>query len=41
VVFMSGFARDAARHPAGDGFLAKPVTVETLPGSVHEALAAP
>jgi two-component system cell cycle sensor histidine kinase/response regulator CckA len=41
VVFMSGFARDAARHPAGDGFLAKPFTVETLTGIVHEALAAP
>jgi two-component system cell cycle sensor histidine kinase/response regulator CckA len=41
VVFMSGFARDAARHPRGDGFLAKPFTVESLTGIVQEALAAP
>ena len=41
VVFMSGFARDAARHPSGDGFLAKPFTVESLTGIVQEALAAP
>ena len=41
VVFMSGFARDTARHPSGDGFLAKPFTVESLTGIVQEALAAP
>jgi CheY-like chemotaxis protein len=41
VVFMSGFARDTARHPGGDGFLAKPFTVESLTGIVQEALAAP
>jgi CheY-like chemotaxis protein len=41
VVFMSGFARDGARHPSGDGFLAKPFTVESLTGIVQEALATP
>jgi two-component system, cell cycle sensor histidine kinase and response regulator CckA len=41
VVFMSGFARDAVRHPIGDGFLAKPFTVESLTGIVQQALAAP
>jgi two-component system, cell cycle sensor histidine kinase and response regulator CckA len=41
VVFMSGFARDAARHPRGDGFLAKPFTVESLTCIVQETLAAP
>jgi two-component system cell cycle sensor histidine kinase/response regulator CckA len=40
VVFISGFARDATRHPAGDGFLAKPFTVESLTGVVRAALAA-
>jgi signal transduction histidine kinase len=40
VVFMSGFARDPIRHPTGDGFLAKPFTVESLTGIVEEALAA-
>jgi CheY-like chemotaxis protein len=38
VVFISGFARDKARHPSGDGFLAKPFTVEALTGIVEEAL---
>jgi len=38
VVFMSGFARDATRHPSGDTFLAKPFTVESLNGIVREAL---
>jgi len=41
VVFMSGFAHDATRHPSGDSFLAKPFTVESLTGIVQEALAAP
>ena len=41
VVFMSGFARDPVRHPIGDGFLAKPFTVESLTGIVQQALAAP
>jgi two-component system cell cycle sensor histidine kinase/response regulator CckA len=36
VVFMSGFARDAARHPSGDAFLAKPFTVESLTDIVEE-----
>jgi CheY-like chemotaxis protein len=40
-VFMSGFTRDPARHPIGDGFLAKPFTVESLTGVVRQALAAP
>jgi len=39
-VFMSGFARDPVRHPIGDGFLAKPFTVESLTGIVQQALAA-
>jgi two-component system cell cycle sensor histidine kinase/response regulator CckA len=39
VVFMSAFARDATRHPTGDGFLAKPFTIESLTGIVEEALA--
>jgi CheY-like chemotaxis protein len=39
VVFMSAFARDAARHPGGDGFLAKPFSVESLTGTVEAALA--
>jgi CheY-like chemotaxis protein len=39
VVFTSGFARDIARHPSGDGFLAKPFTIESLTGIVAEALA--
>jgi CheY-like chemotaxis protein len=38
VVFMSAFARDTRRHPAGDGFLAKPFTVASLTGIVEEAL---
>jgi CheY-like chemotaxis protein len=38
VVFMSAFARDAARHPAGDGFLAKPFSVASLTAIVEEAL---
>jgi hypothetical protein len=29
------------RHPIGDGFLAKPFTVESLTGIVQQALAAP
>jgi two-component system cell cycle sensor histidine kinase/response regulator CckA len=41
VVFMSGFARDATRHPSSDGFLAKPFTVEALTSIVEEALAGP
>jgi signal transduction histidine kinase/CheY-like chemotaxis protein len=41
VVFMSGFTRDPARHPIGDGFLAKPFTVESLTSIVREALAGP
>lgn len=41
VVFMSAFARDAARHPSGDAFLAKPFTVESLTDVVEEALDAP
>ena len=38
VVFMSAFARDGTRHPEGDGFLAKPFTVESLTGIVEKAL---
>jgi two-component system cell cycle sensor histidine kinase/response regulator CckA len=38
VVFMSGFALDPTRHPAGVGFLAKPFTVESLVGIVKETL---
>jgi CheY-like chemotaxis protein len=38
VVFTSGFARDTARHPSGDGFLAKPFTIESLTGIVAKAL---
>jgi CheY-like chemotaxis protein len=38
VVFMSAFARDTTRHPKGDGFLAKPFTVESLTGIVEQAL---
>jgi two-component system cell cycle sensor histidine kinase/response regulator CckA len=38
VVFMSGFAKDPARHPSGAGFLAKPFTVESLVGIVKENL---
>ena len=39
VVFTSGFARDTARHPLGDGFLAKPFTIESLTTIVAKALA--
>ena len=39
VVFMSAFARDAVRHPGGDGFLSKPFTTESLLTIVDEALA--
>ncbi len=38
VVFTSGFAPDTARHPSGDGFLAKPFTIESLTGIVAKAL---
>ena len=38
VVFISAFAPDPARHPSGDGFLAKPFTSESLTGIVQEAL---
>jgi two-component system cell cycle sensor histidine kinase/response regulator CckA len=38
VVFMSAFARDAARHPAGDSFLAKPFTADSLTSVVDAAL---
>jgi CheY-like chemotaxis protein len=38
VVFVSGFARDTTRHPSGDGFLAKPFTVESLTDIVEETL---
>jgi two-component system cell cycle sensor histidine kinase/response regulator CckA len=38
VVFMSAFARDVARHPSGDGFLAKPFTIESLTGIVQASL---
>jgi CheY-like chemotaxis protein len=41
VVFISGFAPDATRHPSGDGFLAKPFTVESLTDIVEHALDAP
>jgi two-component system cell cycle sensor histidine kinase/response regulator CckA len=41
VVFMSAFARDTARHPRGDGFLAKPFSVESLTRTVEAALGAP
>lgn len=39
VVFMSGFARDALRHPSRDGFLSKPFTPEALIAVVDKALA--
>jgi CheY-like chemotaxis protein len=38
VVFTSGFARDTTRHPSGDGFLAKPFTIESLTNIVEHAL---
>ena len=38
-VFMSAFAPDPARQSAGDGFLAKPFTSESLTGIVERALA--
>ncbi|MEO8680676.1 MAG: response regulator [Vicinamibacterales bacterium] len=38
VLFISAFAPDPARHPAGDGFLAKPFTSESLTGRVAKAL---
>ncbi len=38
VVFISAFAPDPMRHPAGDGFLAKPFTIESLTGIVERAL---
>src|SRR4029077_18066186 len=38
VVFMSGFACDPVRHPLGDGFLAKPFSVESLTAVVHVTL---
>jgi CheY-like chemotaxis protein len=41
VVLMSGFARDPTRHPSGDGFLAKPFTVESLSAIVEDMLDAP
>jgi hypothetical protein len=31
-------ARDTARHPSGDGFLAEPFTIESLTGIVERAL---
>ena len=40
VVFTSGFARDTTRHPSGDGFLAKPFTIESLTNIVEHALVA-
>ena len=39
VLFTSGFAPDTARQPIGDGFLAKPFTIESLTGIVAKALA--
>jgi CheY-like chemotaxis protein len=39
VVLMSGFAYDTTRHRSGDGFLAKPFTVESLSAIVEAALA--
>ena len=38
VVFISAFAADPARHPSGDGFLAKPFTSESLTSIVAHAL---
>lgn len=38
VVFISAFAPDATRQPGGDGFLAKPFTIESLTGIVDKAL---
>ena len=38
VVFISAFAPDPARHPSGDGFLAKPFTSESLTSIVAHAL---
>ncbi|MDP2320692.1 MAG: response regulator [Acidobacteriota bacterium] len=36
-VFISAFAPDPARHPRGDGFLAKPFTSESLTDIVEKA----
>ena len=38
IVFMSGFARDQARHPPEDGFLHKPFKTESLNEVVQQAL---
>jgi len=38
VVFISAFVPDPARHPSGDGFLAKPFTTESLIGIVEKTL---
>jgi CheY-like chemotaxis protein len=38
VIFTSGFARDAARHSAADGFLPKPFTFDALTAVVQQAL---
>jgi hypothetical protein len=35
---MSAFAPDPTRHASGDGFLAKPFTIESLTGIVEKAL---
>ena len=40
VVFMSAFARDPLRHPNGDGFIAKPFTIESLSSIVEQTLRA-
>jgi two-component system cell cycle sensor histidine kinase/response regulator CckA len=41
IVFMSGFANDMARQTAGELFLAKPFTVESLTTFVRQASSAP
>jgi two-component system cell cycle sensor histidine kinase/response regulator CckA len=39
IAFMSGYARDSIRQPAGDAFLAKPFTTESLTEVVRGAMA--
>jgi two-component system, cell cycle sensor histidine kinase and response regulator CckA len=36
IIFMSGFACDMTRQRAGDGFLAKPFTIESLTDAVEQ-----
>jgi CheY-like chemotaxis protein len=38
IIFMSGFACDMNRHPAANGFLAKPFTIESLTNVVQQVV---